>query len=648
MAAYHTTFVVLCTLYWCLCSNLADGRSFTVDWDNDCFLKDGKPFRYISGSIHYTRIPKFYWQDRLKKMYTAGLNAVQIYIPWNVHEPTEGKFVMEGDADLPGFLQLANDTGLLVIARIGPYICGEWDMGGLPSWLLKNNPKIQLRSSDPDYLNPVDKWLDTLFQIISLYLYKNKGPIISVQIENEYGSYYSCDYDYLRFLRNKAMDKLGDDVVLFTTDGPTQNMLKCGTLQNVLTTVDFGSGKHTLQLSLLQINSEYYTGWLDHWASPHSVVNKDRIVKTLDSILAMNASVNMYMFIGGTNFGFMNGANYYPYKPQPTSYDYDAPLTEAGDPTDKYMAIRKVIGQYRELPPDPIPPPTPKSAYGKVTMSKISTFYDELEVMAPYGPINTTYPITMEDMQQSYGFILYRTTINEDHSSSVLSIPGIGDRGYVCINQTVLGILSRMTYDPNLNTSLNITAKKGDILDILIENQGRINYGKYINDSKGIVGNATLANVTIQSWSIYSLDMDLVVNPGNFMRKKNYYGMKYKPSASLEVASFYTGVLSVDNVQDTYLNMKGWTKGQVYINGFNLGRYWPVVGPQVTLYVPANILQTGDNTVVLFELEKAPCTGSYGNWILAGDCQIEFIDRPIINGTALLEKNTDDEFDRNL
>ncbi|XP_070565060.1 LOW QUALITY PROTEIN: beta-galactosidase-like [Ptychodera flava] len=622
--------------------NAVAGRSFTVDYKGNSFMKDGEPFQYISGSIHYARIPKDYWQDRLKKMYTAGLNAIQIYIPWNLHEPKPGQFNFEGQADLATFLQTANDTGLLVIARIGPYICGEWDMGGLPSWLLKNNPNIRLRSSDPDYLDPVGKWWDALLQIISLFLYKNGGPVVTLQVENEYGSYYTCDYDYLRFLRNKIIDTLGSDVVLFTTDGPSDSLLKCGTLQNVLTTVDFGPGGSVKtpfnKLRQFQpdgplVNSEFYTGWLDHWGSPHQTTSKDKVAKYLDDILAMNASVNMYMFEGGTNFGFMNGANYAPYKPQPTSYDYDAPLSEAGDPNDKYMAIRNVIGKYRTLPPDPIPPPTPKSNYGKVTLSQLGSFYDEIDTMSPYGPIIATYPITMEDMQQSYGFMLYRTTITADYNNSVLSVPGIRDRGYVLVNMTVVGILSRMTNDPSIGTTLNLSAQKGATLDIFVENQGRINYGRYINDSKGIVGNVTLDGDILQPWSIFSLDLDAVVNPSRLFNKHKYVTSKF-PKSTLQVPTFYSGTLTVDTVQDTFLNTKGWTKGQAYINGFNLGRYWPDIGPQLTLYVPASVLQSGDNNVVLFELENAPCIGFHGNAVTNGDCQIDFIDRPIINATS--------------
>ncbi|XP_077978610.1 beta-galactosidase-like [Glandiceps talaboti] len=628
--------------------NKVTGRSFTIDYENNCFLKDGEPFRYISGSIHYARIPQYYWQDRLKKMYTAGLNAIQIYVPWNIHEPKPGQFNFKDEANLPSFLQTANDTGLVVIARIGPYIDAEWDMGGLPSWLLRNKPNIRMRTSDPDYLNPVLKWMDVLLEVIKPYLYINGGPVISIQVENEYGSYGACDYDYLRQLRNKVIDHVGNDVVLFTVDGDRDSDMKCGTIQNLFTTVDFGINENVQKaFDLLRkyqpngplVNTEFYTGWLDHWGEVHHTVNSQLIVKSLDEMLAMNASVNMYMFEGGSSFGFWAGGDFIQtknqYRPQITSYDYDAPLSEAGDVTDKYMTIRQLISKYRQLPPDPIPPPTPKSAYGQITMSKMSSFYDELDTMAPYGPIKATYPITMEDMQQNYGFMLYRTTLPTNSSDSVLSVPGIRDRGYVLINQQPVGIISRKTNnDPSVTTSLNITAKEGDVLDILVENQGRIS-AQVLNDTKGIVGNVTIEGAILLSWSIYSLDLDAVINPSYIINKKINLKYKSKKTATLQTPSFYTGTLSVDTVQDTFLNTKGWTKGQAYINGFNLGRYWPVVGPQLTLYVPASVLTTGDNTLTVFELENAPCNddGNHGNRLWDNDCQFQFIDRAIINST---------------
>ncbi|NXR79253.1 BGAL galactosidase, partial [Pycnonotus jocosus] len=352
-------------------------RSFEIDYDSNCFVKDGKPFRYISGSIHYSRVPSYYWKDRLLKMKMAGLDAIQTYVPWNYHEPRMGTYDFFGGRDLEYFLQLANDTGLLVILRAGPYICAEWDMGGLPAWLLEKK-SIVLRSSDSDYLEAVERWMGVLLPKMRPYLYQNGGPIIMVQVENEYGSYFACDYNYLRFLLKLFRQHLGDEVVLFTTDGASQFHLKCGALQGLYATVDFAPGGNVTAAFLAQrssepkgplVNSEFYTGWLDHWGHRHSVVPAETIAKTLNEILARGANVNLYMFIGGTNFAYWNGANM-PYMPQPTSYDYDAPLSEAGDLTEKYFVLRKVIGMYKQLPEGLIPPTTPKFAYGKVRLQK--------------------------------------------------------------------------------------------------------------------------------------------------------------------------------------------------------------------------------------------------------------------------------------
>ncbi|XP_033107265.1 beta-galactosidase-like [Anneissia japonica] len=610
-------------------------NSFVVNYDGNSFSKDGQPFRYISGSIHYARVPRGYWDDRLKKMYATGLNAIQVYVPWNFHERSPGRYTFEDNADLVAFLQKANETGLLVILRPGPYICAEWDMGGLPSWLLKDGV-IGLRTMDEAYIQAVDRWMGVLLPKIKPLLYSNGGPIISVQVENEYGSYSACDHDYIRHLKNTFEEALGADaVVLFTTDGPGQHMLECGTLQGLYTTVDFGSGidpsgpfnyQRKFEPKGPLVNSEFYTGWLDHWGQKHSTVAKDRVTGSLDKILATGASVNMYMFEGGTNFGFWNGANS-AYSPQPTSYDYDAPLTEAGDPTDKLMAIRDVIKKYAKVPSIPVPPATPKLAYGKSTMTKVGSLYDVLNKLAPDDPIRTNYPITMEAMQQSFGFIMYRTKIPINVTkATLLDIPGIRDRGYIIINQVPVGIVVR-----NKPTGLTITASKGDTLDIVVENQGRINYGGSIADMKGIIGNITLGGTILEGFNISSLQLDEFVpkiSPNLIPESTLTWS---SPQTQLNVPTLYSGTMpnlppDISEPRDTFLKMSGWTKGQAYINGFNLGRYWPVEGPQVTLYVPATILKVTGNVIVLFELESAPCSTE-------GSCTVEFIDRPILNGT---------------
>lgn len=608
-------------------------RTFSVDYKHDCFRKDGEPFRYISGSIHYNRIPRVYWKDRLLKMYMAGLNAIQTYVPWNYHEEFPGQYNFSGERDLQYFLQLAQDIGLLVILRPGPYICAEWDMGGLPAWLLKNKT-IVLRSSDKDYLAAVDTWMGKLLPLVKPFLYQNGGSIITVQVENEYGSYFACDYNYLRHLTQLFHSYLGDEVVLFTTDGGSVGYLKCGSIQGLYATVDFGPGANITAAFEAQryaepngplVNSEFYTGWLDHWGSSHSVVSADLVAKSLNEILLKGANVNLYMFIGGTNFGYWNGANE-PYDAQPTSYDYDAPLTEAGDLTTKYFAIRKVIQKFHDIPQGSIPPSTPKFAYGTVTLKKLETVSDALEKLSYSGPVKSIYPLTFVDLNQAFGYVLYRTMLPVNCSKPTpLSSPlnGVHDRAYVSVDGVAMGILER-----NKNLTVNVTGHVGSQVDILVENMGRINYGRGINDFKGLVSNMTLGADVLTGWTMFSLNIDQAVSQGLLGRSLS---LDAPTPASLSLPTFYGGSFVIPNgipdlPQDTYVKLPNWTKGQIWINGFNLGRFWPARGPQVTLFVPTNILSTdAPNNITVLELESAPCS--------TGPCTVEFIDTPIIKAT---------------
>ncbi|KAM9857244.1 beta-galactosidase [Aulostomus maculatus] len=611
-------------------------RSFTVDYRDDCFRKDGEKFRYISGSIHYNRIPRAYWKDRLLKMYMAGLNAIQTYIPWNFHEGTQGLYDFSEVRDVEYFLRLAQDIGLLVILRPGPYICGEWDMGGLPAWLLKKKD-IVLRSSDPDYIAAVDKWMGKLLPMMKPYLYQNGGPIIAVQVENEYGSYFACDYNYMRHLTKLFRSYLGDEVVLFTTDGAGLGFLKCGAIQGLYATVDFGPGSNVTAAFATQrhaephgplVNSEFYTGWLDHWGSPHAVVSSASVAKSLNEILLLGANVNLYMFIGGTNFGYWNGANT-PYGPQPTSYDYNAPLSEAGDLTEKYFAIREVIKMYRKIPEGAIPPTTPKYAYGAVTMKMLQTVSDGLEMLSLSGPVKSDQPQTFIELNQAFGYVLYRTVLPVNCSSPTpLSSPlnGVHDRAYVSVDGVAVGILER-----NKAITINVTGNAGSQLDILVENMGRINYGKGINDFKGLVSKVTLGTVPLSGWTMYSLSIDYAISQGLIGETNPKTSDPHLPAA-LSPPAFYSGSFIIpdgipDLPQDTYIQLTNWRKGQVWINGFNLGRYWPSRGPQLTLFVPATLLSTdAPNNVTVLELEAAPCSSR--------PCTVVFTSTPILNATV--------------
>ncbi|XP_039350758.1 beta-galactosidase-1-like protein isoform X1 [Mauremys reevesii] len=612
----------------------AGARSFQVDYAHDCFRKDGAPFRYISGSIHYARVPRPAWRDRLLKMYMSGLNAVQVYVPWNYHEPLPGVYDFSGDRDLGHFLDLTAELGLLVILRPGPYICAEWEMGGLPAWLLWK-PDIVLRSSDPDYLQAVDSWLDVLLPRIKPRLYQNGGNIISIQVENEYGSYSACDYDYLRHLLAAFRTRLGPDVLLFTTDGNSAAELRCGTLQGLYATVDFGPGPNVTAAFAPQrlyepkgplVNSEYYTGWLDYWGEPHAGSSPAQVARGLQDMLQLGANVNMYMFQGGTNFGYWSAADYKGrYKPVTTSYDYDAPLSEAGDPTEKLFAIRTVIGQFQPLPEGPMPPATPKYAYGPVPLRKQGEVLELLDVLCPGGPIRSRFPLTFEAVKQAHGFVLYRTRLPRDvWDPAPLSAPptSVCDRAYVLLNGEYQGRLER-----DGQTTLNLTGQAGARLDLLVENMGRINFGVNASDFKGLLQNLSLDSALLSDWLIYPLDVDSAVTGGWPLPPPQAEGSRAGLGPAL-----YTGAFQTPGVAwDTFVKFPGWSKGQLWINGFNVGRYWPAWGPQQTLFVPGSLLSaSAPNNITLLELEGAPPRPF-----------VLFLDRPLLNQTVSGQAGTE-------
>lgn len=589
-------------------------RSFIIDYENNQFLKDGEPYRYISGSMHYFRVPSIYWQDRLNKMKAAGLNTVQIYVDWSQHEPEPGVYNFEGNLDIVSFLTLANTTGMNVVLRPGPFIDAERDFGGLPYWLFRENPDMVIRSSDPSYLNFVDIFFTKLFGLVQPLLYANGGPIITVQIENEYGSYYTCDADYLNHLRDLTRSLLGNDIVLFTTDGAGDGYLQCGKIQDVYATVDFGPGSDVDAAFQAQrdyepqgplVNSEFYTGWLDHWGDPHEHEDPNSVRTTLDQILAKNASVNMYMFHGGTSYAFTAGSNMgNTYQACPTSYDYDAPLSEAGDTSNVYFVIREVLSKYVEVN-DPVPANVSKYSYGSVELQASGSLFELLPQLTSGEIVNSDNPLTFEAIGQAYGFILYETVIQEDHANSVLNIDEIRDRAYVYVNQEPVGLLSR----EDQITSLTISVVAGDKLSIFVENQGHICYGSSMaSDFKGIYSNVLLDDVILTEWTMTPVSLN---NTASLMALQPAIpGVQYATYVPVVYVGEFTIPEELSEPQDTFLNPQGWQKGVAFINGFNLGRYWPVRGPQITLYVPKSVLlpypQT--NQIVLFEQEQGSST----------------------------------------
>ncbi|XP_074659674.1 beta-galactosidase-like isoform X2 [Tubulanus polymorphus] len=631
-------------------SAASNERSFTIDYEKETFVKDGVPFRYVSGSLHYARVPSYYWRDRLTKMFAAGLDAVQTYVPWNFHETFPGEYNFQGDHDLIQFVRTAQDVGLLVILRAGPYICGEWEFGGFPGWLLKHNSSMVLRTMDPGYLAPVGRWLSVLLPKIRPHLYSNGGPIIMVQPENEYGSWYACDHRYMQYLYDTFSLYLKNEVVLMTTDGCIDLDLKCGGVKGKMyATIDFGPTHSTKNCFDIQmnfnrgpkVNSEFYTGWLDLWGKAHSHTDSSVIANYLDQMLkyANNTNVNMYMFEGGTNFGYWNGAEMRPYVPQVTSYDYDSPLSEAGDLTTKYFAVQKTISKYKRLPSVPMPKNTTKYAYGKVQLRLKSTVLNMLSTLSPKPPVLSKYPLTMEQIDHYYGFVVYRHILKKSYTKATLNISGIRDRGYVLVNSVSAGMVVR----EHNRVITGITVKTNDILDIIVENQGRIGFAiEMLGEIKGIISNVTMNKDVLTDWKIYPLTIENAAHDKNLRFEPKRFDETVRNTVKTSILltpALFEGTIPAardGKNYDTFLKMgPSWIKGQVFINGFNVGRYWPAKGPQVTLYVPAHILKPAPakNSVLILELESAPCS----SFRPQPECSLEFIDYPILSkpkGTA--------------
>ncbi|XP_074599706.1 beta-galactosidase-like [Brevipalpus obovatus] len=616
-------------------------RNFSIDWENDQFLLDNEPFRYVSGSIHYFRLPHQYWNDRLSAMRKAGVNVVQTYVEWSSHEPFEGVYKFDGDLDLLKFLDLAIQNDLLVLLRVGPYICAERDLGGLPFWILKYTS--QIRRSDYVYQKYVARWFDKLLPMIKPYMYPYGGPVIMVQAENEYGLYNACDHEHTAWLRDLTTRHLGKSVIQYTTDGWLHDSLRCGLVDGVLGTVDFGVGiepqtafgnlrAHRAHGPL--VNSEYYPGWLDRWGLPHERRTTETVDHYLEKLLAYNASLNFYMFFGGTSFGLTNGANFEMgrYLPQLTSYDYDCPLTEAGDPTDKYFKIRETIGRYLPLPAGPRPKPKPKQAIGPLSLKTFMNFTQFVQSSA-LKHVTNTKPQTFESLGARNGFVLYTTTIDfKPTVPSVLKIEGLRDRAYVFVDMEFQGVLGRMEEA----FLIPIRARRGSQLMLFVENQGRINFGPLMTDYKGIIENVTLGKILLENWDhAFVNDWEEIFVKENEFREYSMVDSRpesvgIRPPTFVSTSpAFMRTVFQLEPdapLLDTYLDPSVLTKGLAYVNGHLLGRYWPMVGPQVTLYTPGVWLKPypEENELIIFELEPTEC-------VLNDDCEINFVDRPLID-----------------
>ena len=584
----------------------AGAAKHTFEVKDGKFLYDGEKVQLICGEMHYPRIPVEYWRDRMQRAKAMGLNTISAYVFWAVHEPQPGEFNFEGQADIARFVEIAAEEGLFVLLRPGPYVCAEFDFGGYPYWL-QNDSSLVWRSDNPAFLAACERYLNALGEQLAPHTVTNGGNIIMVQVENEYGS-YSNDKVYLGKMA-ELIKNAGFNVPLMTCDGSGQ--MPNGYIPGILPTVNGAVGDDIMR-SIDRywpggpyFVAEFYPAWFDVWGLPHSAVNYQRPAEQLDWMLKNDVSISIYMFHGGTNFHYTNGANTNngSYEPQPTSYDYDAPLGEYGNAYPKYYAFREVI--QKNLPKGKVLPPVPAD-------NPTTTFAPvELTEWAPlsvaYGKrVEAEQPLTFEAMMQDYGYLHYQTTIaNPDSGKLVLD--ELRDYAVVILNGKVVGSIDRRFHQNSI--ALNVT-EPNSVLEILVENGGRVNYGKdLVNNLKGITKQVLFNGNELTGWTTTSLPLHRADVASFRFPRLRYEG---------NLPGFYRGTFTIDKVGDTFVDMTGWGKGAVWVNGKSLGKFWGI-GPQQTMYLPAPWLKEGENEIVVFEMEYT------GKRTLCG------IDKPILN-----------------
>lgn len=558
----------------------------------DTFYLDGKPFQIISGAIHYFRVVPEYWQDRLEKLKAMGCNTVETYIPWNVHEPVKGEYRFDGMRDVVKFVRLAGELGLFAILRPSPYICAEWEFGGLPAWLLAEEG-MKLRCSYAPYMKHVEDYYKVLLPMLAPLQIDEGGPVLLMQLENEYG-YYANDRSYLEQLRTLLLQG-GITIPLITSDGPFRESLNGGTLSGVLPTGNFGSRTEE-RFGILKdytdgrplMCAEFWVGWFDHWGNGgHMRGNLEESVRDLDKLLELG-HVNIYMFEGGTNFGFMNGSNYYDgLTPDVTSYDYDAVLTEDGQITEKYRRYQEVIRNYAPVEERKLSADIRRHAYGTLSVEDRVGLFATLSSLT--RGVESLYPQPMEKLGQSYGYILYHTQLDTEEKLEKIRLWEANDRANIFVEEKPVLTL----YDRELLKEHSVTASfgKGASMDILVENMGRVNFGPRMErQHKGIAQCVQINGHIHNNWVQYPL-------PLSDISRVDFCG-EYRTG----IPAFYRFHFEAEEACDTFLELDGWGKGCVFLNGFNLGRFWEI-GPQKRLYIPAPLLKKGKNEIIVFETE---------------------------------------------
>jgi beta-galactosidase len=585
----------------------AQKSKHSFKFKNSEFILDGNPFQIISGELHPARIPAEYWRHRIQMAKAMGCNTISVYVFWNYHETEEGVYDFStGNHSIGEFFKTAQEEGMWVILRPGPYVCAEWDLGGIPSYLLRI-PDIQLRSLDARYIAAAQKYMTRLAEEVKPYLVTKGGPILMMQIENEYGS-YGNDKNYLLKIRS-IWTSLGIDIPTFTGDGPTTKMLEAGTLPGSAVGLDSGTSAEDFALAekinpgVPVFSSETYPGWLTHWGEKWAKPDTGDLFREVRFLMENKKSFNLYMLHGGTNFGYTAGANSggKGYEPDVTSYDYDAPVNEQGVPTAKYMALRKLIGSYlpkgKKLPP--IPTPIQTFEITSLKLEPFTSLWDNLP-----QPVTSDHPLTFEANGLDHGLMVYSTELTTQKGGKLI-VNDIHDYATVFLNGNYIGTLDRRE---GIN-SLDIPSSDAPapLLEILVEGLGRINFGSNIIDRKGITGNVTLNGAELLNWKMYNLPMD----------RKFIWELRSSGKSIRKPGVFFKGNFVLSRAEgniycDTFIDMSDFTKGIVWVNGHNLGRYWNI-GPQKRLFCPSTFLREGLNEIMVFDFhrtEPAAISGS--------------------------------------
>ena len=560
-------------------------RTFKIQ--DGSFLLDGEEFRVLSGAMHYFRVHPDLWRHRLAMLRAMGLNTVETYVPWNLHEPRQGDF--RRMTELGEFLDAAAAEGLLAIVRPGPYICAEWDNGGLPSWLTGH-----VRTSDPEYLGHVDRFFDQLIPQVVERQVTRGGNVIMVQAENEYGSFGS-DQVYLQHLAD-GLQRRGIEVPLFTSDGPADWYLTGGMIPGVLATVNFGSDPEKA-FAILRAHRpddplfcmEFWCGWFDHWGQKHVTRDPADAADVLARMLELGGSVNLYMAHGGTNFGTTAGANQVgelatgQWRPTVTSYDYDAPIDERGLPTEKFWLFREVLSRYTDDLPD-VPPPPPLLPAATLTPVASVRLTDAMDAIA-LPAVRTATPPTFEEMGLEHGLALHRMEIPGPRKPYPLTVRGLHDRAHVFVDGELITVLERDQPAPELLVGGYAT------VELLVESMGRTNYGPQTGEGKGILGGVLHGQQYLHGIETRAVPLEDVS------------AVPFGTEVTEEARSFFRYILEADGPADAYIALPGWGKGYIWVNGFCIGRYWEN-GPQQTLYVPAPLLRAGTNEIIVLELDQ--------------------------------------------